>query len=81
VGEKERFNLAANDFAGYTISKIVFNLSSLTFVASGTGTRATFDANVQVFTLTPMPEPGMLLGGIAMVAMTGLCRPRRSKSA
>ncbi|MDB6151556.1 MAG: hypothetical protein JWL90_9 [Chthoniobacteraceae bacterium] len=80
TNERERFNIlgGANDFAGNTISRIVLNVKSITFTPNGAGgTNSTFNASLDVYGLVPIPEPGMLLSGLAMVTMTGLCRPRR----
>ncbi len=81
VSEQERFALATPDFAGYQISRIVLNVDSLAFAPSGGGTAATFDANVQIFATSPVPEPGTLLTGMAMIGITGLTRRRRRPQA
>ncbi|MDB6155601.1 MAG: hypothetical protein JWL90_4054 [Chthoniobacteraceae bacterium] len=80
MSEKVRFSLASNDFQDSTISKIVFNVTSLTFTPFEAGTRAHFDANIQIFAIAPVPEPGMLLSGMAMITMTAFSRPRRRKA-
>ncbi|MDB6171078.1 MAG: hypothetical protein JWL59_389 [Chthoniobacteraceae bacterium] len=86
TGESERFfpNGGPNDFAGNTISRIVLNVKTITFTPNGPnppngsfGTNSSFNASLDVYGLVPIPEPGMLLSGLAMVTMTGLCRPRR----